>query len=230
MNSKLIIDHLLDLTSKIDSLNNEQMSSQHLVREMRQMFDWMLEEIPGTLPGNVPRFRLNEKNSTDNSIFIATAINYFYKDQETQPDTIPTDVTSLLELYNHTYYSRIFQIRNIDKVLSSAEPLKRTFWQAQKLLQRPATETVEPTNSVRAKLVLNPKKGTKAALYHVLRQLYQKEMILGKWDEIASFLIDNVTSFEGNEVKALAAEMSRDKEPMPHRKIDLPKDFTELDQ
>lgn len=80
------------------------------------------------------------------------------------------------------------------------------------------------------KLKFNNKKGNKIALYYVLRQLYEKQIIESSWSEIAAFLIENVTGFESMEVNKLAVELSRKTDPMVHRKIDIPTNLTELDE
>lgn len=71
-------------------------------------------------------------------------------------------------------------------------------------------------------------KGNKITLYHVLRQLYDREIIKNTWPEIAEFLIENVTGFENSNSKNLAGELSRRTDPLISRIIQLP-NLTELD-
>lgn len=118
----------------------------------------------------------------------------------------------------------------LSRLFELAETIQDTIQQAEEGLQQPAAEAIEQPDTVRSKLKLSSVKGSKTALYYVLRQLYTDKFIEGSWGEVAEFLIQNVKGFERANKKNLTLELARKSEPMLHRKIDLPENLAELDE
>ena len=123
--------------------------------------------------------------------------------------------------------------KNIKYFFSLAETIQETIKDAeQEFKQQPPTaEAVEEevqAEKPKNKLNFEATKGNKITLYHVLRQLYDREIIKNTWPEIAEFLIENVTGFENSNSKNLAGELSRRTDPLISRIIQLP-NLTELD-
>lgn len=165
------------------------------------------------------------------------AMDYFFHSKNISVGTVEKyerEDEYLLGRFNHEYGVSKLSLETITKYIDLVKTISETVQLAEQTLKKQLSTVemleVKEVSKTNNKLKFNNKKGNKASLYYVLRQLYEKGIIESSWPEIAEFLIENVTGFENSNSKNLTDELSRKTDPMPQRKIDIPKNLPELDE